>query len=137
MTEQATPTLPFERQATTTTVDDAMVARTTGVLMALARNRQTITYTNLAELLGLKLDWQSRRAYLGRLLDAVADFSYREWRVVLPALVVGQRSNMPSGDPSKPSGFWAWLTHNGFDFEECEAELLLKLQGKAFVFFGA
>lgn len=88
-----------------------------GLLQAVARQRATITYGEVAEILGLNLGLSKYRAEMGDILREVAEASYAEYRVVLTAIVVGGMDGMPSGrqDPSNPSGFYAWMQSEGFD----------------------
>lgn len=107
--------------------------RITGVLLAVARTRSTITYSALAAMVGFDMARATDRRVLGEILDSIATWSYDDRLVVLAVLVVLQKENMPSGrmDASNPSGFYAWAKAQGFDISD-PYKLVLREQGKVY-----
>ncbi len=91
--------------------------RTLGILLGVGMKRGTVTYSALAERIGLNLGWANHRAELGVILGELATYTSAEWGILIPAIAVGKGDNMPSGrtDPANPSGFYAWCAHHGID----------------------
>ena len=111
----------------------AVINRCLGILLGVASKRATITYDRLASLLEMNIGWSRDRAELGMLLADVANLSQAEWGITAPVIVVAKGSNMPSGDPDRPSGFWAWATAHGMEWDEPEV-LIVNEQRKVFNF---
>jgi hypothetical protein len=76
-----------------------------GVLLCSAHHRSLITYTVLGNLIGLPTGTKE----IGEVLDEVADYTYEQFGIVLPAIVVTRQDGLPGGRRSDMrSGFWAW-----------------------------
>jgi hypothetical protein len=118
------------------------VERAIGILVGVASRRGTITYTDLAKMLGMSIESPADRAKLGVILGDVASLGFAEWGVLLPAIAVGKGENMPSGrrpDDSKgPSGFYAWCLENGFAIGDNPWWFVVQHQAKVYrTFAGA